>query len=45
MPSLSHDRNVEKELQTRVNEVFHYFWDPIGVQGEPHVRDGRVLLE
>ena len=32
-------RNFEKELQTRVNEVLHYIWDPIGVRGEPHARD------
>jgi hypothetical protein len=29
----------EEELQTRVNEVLHYIWDPIGVRGEPYARD------
>jgi hypothetical protein len=27
------------DLHTRVNEVLHYVWDPIGVAGNPHVRD------
>jgi hypothetical protein len=34
--SLSH---FEKDLQTRVNEVLHYIWDPIGMRGEPFARD------
>jgi len=29
----------EDELRTRVNEVLHYIWDPIGVRGEPNARD------
>jgi hypothetical protein len=29
----------EKELYTRVGEVLHYIWDPIGVRGHPEARD------
>jgi hypothetical protein len=29
----------EGELHTRVNEILHYIWDPIGVRGEPRARD------
>jgi hypothetical protein len=32
-------RRYEQELLTRVNEVLHYIWDPIGVRGEPNARD------
>jgi len=31
--------DYELELQTRINEVLHYIWDPIGVRGEPWARD------
>jgi hypothetical protein len=31
--------SYEDELHTRVNEVLHYIWDPIGVRGEPNARD------
>jgi hypothetical protein len=29
----------EQDLLTRINEVLHYIWDPIGVAGEPKARD------
>ena len=29
----------EQDLLTRINEVLHYIWDPIGVRGEPNARD------
>jgi hypothetical protein len=32
-------QRYEQELLTRVNEVLHYIWDPIGVRGEPNARD------
>jgi hypothetical protein len=32
-------QRFEEELLTRINEVLHYLWDPIGVRGEPHARD------
>jgi hypothetical protein len=32
-------QRFEQELLTRVNEVLHYLWDPIGVRGEPRARD------
>jgi hypothetical protein len=32
-------QRYEQELLTRINEVLHYLWDPIGVRGEPHARD------
>jgi hypothetical protein len=32
-------QRYEEELLTRVNEVLHYIWDPIGVRGEPRARD------
>jgi hypothetical protein len=31
--------SYEGELHTRINEVLHYIWDPIGVRGEPNARD------
>jgi hypothetical protein len=39
MPLLDASSNYEKELHSRVNEVLHYIWDPIGVRGEPRARD------
>jgi len=32
-------QRYQQELLTRVNEVLHYIWDPIGVRGEPNARD------
>lgn len=32
-------QRYEQELLTRVNEVLHYLWGPIGVRGDPHARD------
>ena len=32
-------QRYERELLTRINEVLHYLWDPIGVRGEPHARN------
>jgi hypothetical protein len=29
----------ETELHQRVDEILHYFWDPIGIAGEPNARD------
>jgi hypothetical protein len=29
----------DEELYTRIDEVLHYIWDPIGVAGEPFARD------
>jgi|HubBroStandDraft_6_1064221.scaffolds.fasta_scaffold3013605_1 hypothetical protein len=29
----------EDELHSRIREVLHYIWDPIGVRGEPNARD------
>jgi hypothetical protein len=29
----------EDEPHSRINEVLHYIWDPIGVRGEPNARD------
>ena len=30
---------TDKELLSRVDEVLHYLWDPIGVSGVPQARD------
>ena len=32
-------QRYEQDLLTRISEVLHYFWDPIGVCGEPNARD------
>ena len=29
----------DNELLTRIDEVLHYLWDPIGVRGVPPARD------
>lgn len=29
----------EKDLYTRIDEVIHYIWDPIGIAYEPGARD------
>ncbi len=32
-------QTFERELTSRISEVLHYTWDPIGVRGDPHARD------
>jgi hypothetical protein len=32
-------KDFEIELYSRVDEVLHYLWDPIGVAGSPGARD------
>jgi hypothetical protein len=32
-------QRYEQDLLTRISEVLHYVWDPIGVCGEPNARD------
>jgi hypothetical protein len=34
--------SVDQELFKRVDEVLHYFWDPIGVKKVPQARDEYV---
>jgi hypothetical protein len=29
----------DKELFTRIDEILHYLWDPIGISNEPAARD------
>lgn len=29
----------QKELYQRIDEVIHYIWDPIGINGAPKARD------
>ena len=29
----------DRELLSRVNEVLHYLWDPIGISDDPDARD------
>lgn len=29
----------QKELYQRIDEVVHYIWDPIGINGAPEARD------
>jgi hypothetical protein len=31
--------DMEKELYQRIDEVIHYIWDPIGINGAPEARD------
>lgn len=33
------EENFKKQLLTRINEVLHYLWDPIGVSDTPEARD------
>ncbi len=35
----THLSEKESQLYTRVDEVLHYIWDPIGVSGVPQARD------
>jgi hypothetical protein len=39
MPLTESSSKYEKELYTRVGEVLHYIWDPIGVRGYPEARN------
>jgi hypothetical protein len=39
MASIHTSSKYDDELHTRIDEVLHYIWDPIGVRGEPHARD------